>query len=352
MNGSWFCVSTPLVHRRPSSPRPPHHRIRPHGKAPHQGGVRGVVLIGLILATLVGVIGYRVFYDSTPRLDPASLITQLASRGPFDHIVLEQGEVESSKNREIVCEVKSRGTPGVSILWVIDEGARVKKGDKLVELDTSQLELKLKEQRIQVITKEAQVATAEALLKQAEISKKEYLQGIFVTEERAIESEIQIAKQTMTRSTLSLHSTQRLVAKGLVKKLQMQADEYAVANAKTQLDSATNRLKVLRKFTREKFLVQYDSGIAAAKASLKASSSELLEENNEREEIEQQIEKCVMHAPADGVVVHANKFSNRGGRAEFVVEAGSVVRERQAIIRCQTPPRCRSNVTSTNLASL
>ena len=299
----------------------------------------GLLVVCLVLATIIGGTWYGYFYDPANDIDQADLITEVASRGRFDHVVLEQGEIESSRNKEVICEVKSRGQGGVSILWVVDEGARVKEGDKLVELDTSQLELELKEQKIEVITAEAMVSTASALLKQAEISKEEYLQGIFKTEERAIQSEIIIAKQDEKRATLALQSSARLVAKGLVKKLQMQADQDAVANAKTLRDSAENRLRVLREYTREKFVVQYNSEIESAKASLKAAESELLEETNELNEILEQIEKCVLYAPSDGVVVHANKFSSRGGNAEFVVEAGSAVRERQTIIRLPDPGR-------------
>ncbi|WP_068258193.1 HlyD family secretion protein [Rubripirellula obstinata] len=304
-----------------------------------RGKVVGVLAIGLVLATIIGGIGYRVLSAPKSGVNQADLITQVASRGSFDHIVLEQGEIESSRNKEIVCEVKSRGQGGVAILWVVDEGTLVKEGDKLVELDTSQLELELKTQKIEVITAEAMVSTASALLKQSEIAKEEYLKGIFITEERAIQSEIQIAEQNKTRATLALQSSARLVAKGLVKELQMQADEYAVANAVTQLDSAENRLEVLRKYTKEKFLVQYNSEIESATASLKAAQSELAEESNELDEVLEQIAKCVMYAPSDGVVVYANKFSRRGGNAEFVVEPGALVREQQTILRLPDPGR-------------
>ncbi len=108
------------------------------------------------------------------------------SRGPFDHIVLEQGEIESSSNQEVICEVKSRGGGGVAILWVIDEGARVDKGDKLVELDASELELNLKEQNIKVITAESRATSAAALVKQAEISREEYLEGVFKSDQKKL----------------------------------------------------------------------------------------------------------------------------------------------------------------------
>lgn len=332
MNRSRFLFAISRV-RFESSPKVNRQPIQRHGK------FLVVLVMCLVLAAIVGGIGYRVITAEQSGVNPADLITQVASRGSFDHIVLEQGEIESSRNKEIVCEVKSRGQGGVSILWVIDEGTPVKKGDKLVELDTSQLELDLKTQKIEVITAEAMVSTASALLKQSEIAKKEYLEGIFITEERAIQSEIQIAEQNKTRATLALQSSARLVAKGLVKELQMRADEYAVANAVTQLDSAENRLKVLRDYTKKKFLVQYNSEIESATASLKAAESELAEESGELDEILEQITKCVMLAPSDGVVVYANKFSRRGGNAEFVVEPGATVREQQTILRLPDPGR-------------
>ncbi|QDT01784.1 Macrolide export protein MacA [Rubripirellula lacrimiformis] len=302
-----------------------------------RGGIMGGLLVCLILVGVIGAVGYRFFYDSAANSVTKDLITASVSRGPFDHIVLEQGEIESSSNTEVICEVKSRGSAGTAILWVIDEGTRVKKGDKLVELDSSELEVRLKEQRIQVITEEARVTTAQAQLEQAKISKEEYLEGVFKTDEKALLSEEAVANQNLLKARLAIESSRRLVAKGLVKELQLQADQFAMINANNQLSSTQGRLQVLRNLTKQKMLVQFNSEIEAAAAALSAANSELMEEQNELDDIELQIEKCVMYAPSEGVVVHANRFSSRGGNAEFVVEAGSTVRERQAIIRLPDP---------------
>jgi hypothetical protein len=107
------------------------------------------------------------------------------------------------------------------------------------------------------------------------------------------------------------------------------------------------RLKVLQNLTKQKMLVKYESDIEASEASLSAAQSELMEEQIELDEVLEQIEKCVMYAPSDGVVVHANRYSSRGGSAEFVVEAGATIRERQAIIRLPDPSlmqvKCKIN---------
>ena len=312
-----------------------------------QGNALVGLIICLVFIAVIGGAGYVVFNNTGAADDPDALITQAARRGPFDHIVLEQGEVESSSNTEIVCEVKSRGSGGTAILWVLEEGTKVKKGDKLVELDAAELESNLKEQKIQVITAESRLATAEANLEQAKISRQEYLEGVYKTDEKKILSEKAVAEQELRKARLLSQSSERLVAKGLLNALTLEANQFAVADAQNKLDVADSKLRVLQNLTKQKMLVQFDSDIDAAEAALSAAQSELMEETTELAEIKEQISKCVMYAPADGVVVHANRYSSRGGSAEFVVEAGSTVRERQEIIRLPDPSlmqvKCKVN---------
>lgn len=304
------------------------------------------VLVIILCLSIFGTYGGYAYYQSRQDVVVASaLITKTAVKAPFDHIVLEQGEIESSSNIELTCGVRSRD--GTSILWVIDEGTRVKKGDKLVELDTSDLELRLKDQKIQVITAKADVTTAEAVLEQAKISKEEYLEGLYITQLKEIDSRVAVAKQNLSKAKLAKESSERLAARGYVKSLQLQADDFAVQNAQNAMDSAKAELRVLEKFTKRKMLVQFESDIESADAKLQAAKSELMEETNDLNEIEEQLESCIMYAPTDGVVVHANRYSSRGGNAEFVVEAGANVRERQAIIRLPDPTqmqvKCKVN---------
>ncbi len=321
-----------------SSDEPQHRsKMRALHGARRRGGIVGGLVIFLFLSATVGLLGYYFVYKDDGSISQASLITDVVRKGAFDHIVLEQGEIESSSNIEVTCQVEARGTGSVAILWVIDEGTKVNKGDKLVELDSSQLEVQLKEERIIVVTAEAAVSSAEALVEQAKIARQEYLEGVYLTEEKAILSEMAIAEQELRKAKLAHGSSERLVAKGLVKSLQLEADKFAVANAQNQLDAAKGRLRVLQNLTRKKMLVQFDSDINAAEAALVAARSKLSEEQQTLAEYEQQIEMCVMYAPAEGVVVHANRYSGRGGSAEFVVEAGATVRERQAIIRLPDP---------------
>jgi HlyD family secretion protein len=119
----------------------------------------------------------------------------------------------------------------------------------------------------------------------------------------------------------------------------VQAEGFGVSNAKNVLESAKDRLGILDRLTKEKFKVQFESDIEAAKARLKSDASVLSEEQDELEDIRDQIAKCIILSPAEGVVVHNNTFSSRGGGAEFVVEEGALVRERQTIIKLPDPSK-------------
>ncbi len=199
--------------------------------------------------------------DNTP-------IVENVTVGPFDHIVLEQGEIESSSNNEVKCTVKAKGSSGTPILTVIAEGTLVKKGDHLCQLDSSAFEDELAAQRITVGNNEALVISSEAAVKQAEISRQEYLDGTYLTERKAILSEIALAQQALRTAELSLSSAERLAAKGTLKSLQIEAEQFAVANARNALDAGQGRLKVLDELTKAKMLVQFDSTIETARAKL------------------------------------------------------------------------------------
>ena len=313
-------------------------------RALRQGSALIFVLVVLVMAAVVG--GGLWYYMSDEGVDPKDMpVLHTVSRGSFEHIVLEQGEVESSENVEIKCEVKARNSSGTAILWVIDEGAHVTKGDKLVELDASALEQELKQQRIVVNSSQTLVITAKADLKKAEIAKTEYLDGTFKTEEYAILGEIETANQNLRSAQLSLESGEKLAIAGLVTSLQLEADQYAVQNAQTVLSQAEGRLEALRKFTKEKMLVELDAAIETARAKVDNEMSSHEEELAKLAEILQQIDKCVIFAPQEGQVVHANEFSSRGGNAEFVVEPGAMVREMQTIIRLPNPERMQVKAT-------
>jgi HlyD family secretion protein len=300
------------------------------------------MLIVVVFLVIVAGIGSAVWWFGIRKKGDVTTgpILNRAVKGPYDFIVLEQGEVEAANAIELRCEVKSRGAGGsggggVAILEVVPEGTLAKKGDVLVRLDSSALEQELKQQEIAVTTSQSLVVQAKNTLTAAKIARKEYLEGTFRNEERLIKSEVFVAEQALSTAQLSYESSQRLAAKGLLTPLQLGGAQYAVQKAQNDLDNANGKLQVLRELTKNKMLTQFDSDIATAEAKVNAEEKNNQIEVDKKKEIEDQITKCTIRAPSDGQVVYVNKMNQgrSGSSAEFVVEAGATVREQQPLIR-------------------
>jgi multidrug efflux pump subunit AcrA (membrane-fusion protein) len=325
------------------------------------------LLIVFALILLAGIGGLAWYYLNKGTADAAvSVVTTKVVRGPFEQIVLEQGTVESSDSYEIRCEVQS--TSAVKILEVVDEGKQVSKGDELAKLDSSSLDKERVQQRIVCNSAHAAVIQAENTLRAAEISRIEYLEGAFKQEEQGILGEIFVAEENLRRAQLAFQSTERLAAKGIVTALQLEGDQFAVEKAKNELEVAKTKLNVLRKYTKEKMLKQFDSDIATAQAQWDSEKESYKLEIEKLLDAELQIARCTIvlgkipmivgegdekrvelvddpEAPDHGQVVYANKYSSRGGSAEFVVEPGATPRENQALIRLPDPSSMQVKAT-------
>lgn len=294
-----------------------------------------VTILGLLVVALgVGGAVYWSMLRGKADTGPGPMVKQV-SQGPYESVVLEQGEVESSSNVEIRCEVKGRNGGGITILEVVPEGTLVKEGDLLVRLDSSALEQERLQQKIAVNTSEALVVQAKNTLEAAKIARKEYLEGTFKQEEKLYLGEVFVAEQNLRSAQLSFDSAQRLAGKGILSPLQLEGAKYGVDNARNQLDAAQTKVEVLRKYTKEKMLKQFDSDIATADAKVRAEESSYQLEQDKLKDIEDQMVKCVIKAPQPGQVVYANKYNSgrSGSSAEFVVEAGAMLREQQPIIK-------------------
>ena len=97
------------------------------------------LLAAVAVTLIIAGVAYFVLAPGKSRIaiDP---ILQTVESQDFEAIVLEQGEVRSSENREYNCDVKSRygGTSVKDIL--VTEGDFVVEGQALVNLDSSMLE--------------------------------------------------------------------------------------------------------------------------------------------------------------------------------------------------------------------
>ncbi|MHC4518186.1 MAG: efflux RND transporter periplasmic adaptor subunit, partial [Planctomycetota bacterium] len=111
-----------------------------------------IVAIGLAVVWLKVVRGGE---SATAEMD-----TFAAQRGPLTISVLESGTIKSRDQIIIKNQVEGR----TSIISLVAEGTRVKKGDLLVELDASTMDDDKIEQQIQTMNAEASYVNAKETL--------------------------------------------------------------------------------------------------------------------------------------------------------------------------------------------
>lgn len=318
---------------------------------PRRALVAPFVIFGLVAVALIGVAGYFYFSGNgeAEEIDP---IMASVKRGEFVSQVLDQGEVQSSENVEIRCEVRARNG-SLSVLSVVPEGSMVKGGDFLVQLDSTAFEKELEQQNISMANAETGVIQADSNLQSAKATKEEYIEGTFKQEQKKIqneiydaESQIKIAEQELATQEAQLAHSKQLQSKGYITEQTLTADSYKMDNAKISmkkgqlsLELANEKMRVLEDISFKKETVQLEANIKAAVVQLKSEEKALAVEKEKLAEIETMIEKCKIKVPegVSGQVVYA-KESSRGGN-DWVLEEGTSVRQNQVLVRLPNPEK-------------
>lgn len=270
--------------------------------------------------------------------DSESIIFQPVKQGRYLHTVVDRGELVSSSNVEVRCYVKARNTTGTAILEIVPEGKIVSAGDLICKLDSSVLDQERVQQEILVNTSKATMIQSKNLFDLAEIAKDQYLGGEFKELEETVLAEVLVAEENVRRAEQVLEFSDRMAARGYVTRTQLEADQFALENMKTQLRVANTKLHVLREFTKRKMLTQLESDIRTAEATYLANKATYELDLAKLNEIEQQIAFCTITAPTDGQVVYATSQGRRDDD-DPVIEEGTLVRERQVIVRLPDPTK-------------
>ena len=303
---------------------------------------RKTVRVGIVLALLFGV-GSQFFVNRKPKGQTwsegdAPPVTAPVVSASFLQEVVERGEIESSSNVEVRCEVQGRGAAGTAIIEIVPEGKYVEKGDFLVKLDDSALQADLVQQQIGANSSRALMVEAQSDVETAKLALQEYESGTFRQEEQAKESEEFVAKENLRRAEEYLRYSERLASRGYVTEVQLEADRFAVEKARKELDSAKTKLEVLNRFTKQKALNKLRSDVETAEARLAARQNSHNLDAEKLVQVEAQIEKCVITAPTSGQVVYATEARGTS-TGEPAIAEGKLVRERQLIVRLPDPKR-------------
>jgi multidrug efflux pump subunit AcrA (membrane-fusion protein) len=289
-------------------------------------------MVGLVVVAILGGATRRAVQLMANRPDKkvSDVLTARVERGELVVTVTEDGSVESAVNIDIKCEVAG----GTSILWIVDDGTEVKKGEKIVQLDSAALEESINQQRIATEKARAAKIQAEKDYASAKLAVEEYLQGTFLQSVQDQDAKITIAEENLRSAQNALEHSQRMFRKGYISVLDLESQNFQVQRAKLELESAHTAKDVLVKFTKLKMTQELESKRDSAEARMRSEAASFDLEESRLKRLETQLEKCVLVAPADGMAVYANEQGSRfGGSAQASIEEGAGVRERQTMLR-------------------
>lgn len=287
----------------------------------------------------------------------------IVERGPLRISLTESGSIQSRERVIIRSEVEGRRT----ILSLVEEGKHVKKGDLLVEIDASGLEDNRVEQQIRVENAQAQwinaqknltiasnatqaaIDDADMALRFARIEKEKFEKAEYAQQLRQASADISIAQEELQRAADKVAWSLRLMDQGYLTRTEMLADELTEKRSRIGLELAQSKLSVLTNYTfaqtgeklareitkadlalgRSKLRASAD--LIQALALARATESEYLRQKDKLERTVEQIGRCRLTAPSDGMVVYSTTVSERRYMQE-PLRAGVEVVERQDLI--------------------
>jgi HlyD family secretion protein len=298
--------------------------------------------LGLLLAAggaaaaaypwLTATLGGR---DAAAALD--AIPSTIVRRGELTISVTEEGSLVSAENVDIVCGVAG----GATIVWLVDDGARVTEGMEIVRLDDSTIAENATAQKIAFEKARAAMIQAEKDHAAATIAVEEYREGTFKKELRMAESSVTAATERLQATRNTLAYGERMFRKGYIAPQQLDAQKSAVERAELDLGTAEIALDVLTRFTKPKMITELESVRDAAAARLASEQAALELEQVKLDRLNAQLAKCVVRAPKDGLVIHAN---DRNRDRESEVKAGAMVSEGKTILRLPNLSKMRADV--------
>ncbi|MCX8156564.1 MAG: efflux RND transporter periplasmic adaptor subunit [Verrucomicrobiae bacterium] len=286
-------------------------------------------------------------------------------RGDFLISIVEGGNIEAVN--EVVVRSEVEGT--ARIIYIVPEGTTVKKGDLLVELDSSSSQDAVNQQQINVekaqfaviqaeqqleIQKsmvESEISAAELKLEFAKSDLEKFEKGEAAQLLRDAQIEITNVLENLKIAEEKLGWTEKLYEKGFETKANLDRDRLSVSQTKLRLEQAQKKLWMLESFDLPKKrrtleaavedakddlervklqgqrrLAQYEADVQTQKSTLELSKKKL-------ERDMRQLANTKIYAPNDGLVVYAGGGGDRRFSSESMIEEGAVVRYRQELIK-------------------
>lgn len=330
---------------------------------------RGAAFIKLAigLAVVVGLVVLGIaLWGGKKQTGPAASEIFPVAKSTFNIAVVANGELQARNQ----VEIRSKLEKQTSIVELVDEGARVKKGDVLIKLNVEEIETQLQEEiakvesaksdlvvaqndyEIQLKENESALRKAGLALDLARIEYEKWLHGDDVKKRQEIDLNIQQTVREEERLGEKAERSRSLHERGFLATDTLKQDETAHIEAMANMETAQLERQVYEDYERTKMIKQLTSDIEEAQAELdrvvQSNSSNLASKeadlNNKRQQfkireerlakLKEQSEAGTIIAPNDGLVVYGTTLerSRWGGGGDEGMKIGQQVYSNQLLI--------------------
>lgn len=286
---------------------------------------------------------FTLLFVGCTEVSQTAVPTVEVSRQNFNVVVETIGSLDAARSTVVSSSIG--GDKGI-IIWLIDEGTRVKTGDPLIRLDPTPFEKEVArstaglaearaaatafEQALgwEEIQAQRQVASAEFDLRVAELDLMKFEKGDGPLELARLESAVQVATQNHNQFSGYLEDLQNLMDDGIISESEMlqgrrRADETLKALATTIQQYETYRDYVfpsslekararVARSTLELEQTRKSSSflIGKAKASMDQAKQHVIEVMIVRDDAIEEVQATTITAPIPGMVVYREEYRN------------------------------------------
>jgi HlyD family secretion protein len=200
----------------------------------------------------------------------------------LDIKVRKDGELQAVNNTDVICQVEGRNT----IVYLVKEGEQVKKGDLLVELDSSTIRQALETATLEVKQAESDVKTAQEMLEiqknqnqadleaaqvdleLAKLALQQFDEGTYPQDLADAQTLVKMTEITVRNKEEDLEQTKSLFAKGFVTAADVKQAELSVTTVHNDLRKAQTALAVLTTYKHQTDQATKKSALSQAEQKL------------------------------------------------------------------------------------
>lgn len=177
----------------------------------------------------------------------------------------------------------------------------------------------------------------------ADISLREYRDGIYPQDQQLVRQYIQTCKIEKERAERNFNWSSDMFKKGFRTAAQLKADELNDQQAAIALEEAEGMLERLIKYTGPKNIKSLEAKVKAIESDRRNQEASYQLETQRRDRLQKNIDRCTLRAPDEGIVVYINQ-TNGWGMVQQGIDEGVTVRESQPIFQLPDPKSMRVKV--------